>query len=79
MSTKQKPAYHAFAVRERQNGKKAVWTRIGAVWAHKVRDDGKEGFSLELEAIPVNFDGRIILMPPKEDGDSDGASTEASD
>jgi len=75
MSTKQKPAFHAFVVRERQNGKKAVWTRIGAVWAHKEREDGNEGFSLELEAIPVNFDGRLVLMPPKEgDAASDGAS-----
>ena len=79
MSSKQKPAFHAFVVRERANGKKAIWTRIGAVWAHQEREDGKEGFSLELEAIPVNFDGRIVLMPPREEKESDPASTTASD
>ncbi|EJW10839.1 hypothetical protein A33M_4000 [Rhodovulum sp. PH10] len=55
------PAYFAFAVRERDKGKKAVWTRIGTVWSLKERD----GFSLEIEALPVNFDGRLVLMPPK--------------
>lgn len=69
MSTKKKPAYHAFSVREREKGKPAVWTRIGAVWPH---GEGKEGMSLDLEAIPINFDGRIVLMPPK-----DGAAGDA--
>ena len=74
MSNKQKPAFHAFSVRERENGKKAVWTRVGAVWAHKEREGGKEGFNLELEAIPVNFDGRLVLMPPKDDEGAEAGS-----
>jgi hypothetical protein len=65
MSSKQKPAYHVFAVRERGQGKSAVWTRVGAVWPHR---EGKEGFSEELEALPIRFDGRLVLMPPKDDG-----------
>lgn len=59
--TNNTPAFHAYAVREREKGKKAVWTRLGAAWAHR---DG-EGLSLDLEALPVNFDGRIVLLPPK--------------
>ena len=73
MSNTNKPAFNAFSVREREKGKKSVWTRLGAAWAHK---DGP-GFNIELEALPLNFDGRIVLMPPK-DGDSDSASTDAS-
>ncbi len=57
------PKYHAFTVRERDKGKKAVWTRIGAVWAHEKGG----GFNLELEALPFNFDGRLVLLPPKSD------------
>ena len=61
MTNSNTPAFHAFTVRERENGKKAIWTRIGAAWAHK---DG-EGVTLELEALPLNFDGRLVLLPPK--------------
>ena len=42
MST-QKPTLIAYAVKERDKGKKAIWTRIGAAWPH---DKGK-GFSIE--------------------------------
>ncbi len=55
------PKYHAFTVRERGNGRKAIWTRIGVVWAH----EKSAGLNLELEALPVTFDGRIVLLPPK--------------
>ena len=55
------PKYYAYSVRERGQGKKSIWTRIGAVWAHEKGG----GLNIELEAIPFNFDGKIILMPPK--------------
>lgn len=66
MSNTTKPSLIAFSVREREKGKKPVWIRLGAAWAHR---EG-EGYNLELEALPVNFDGRLVLMPPKagEDG-----------
>ena len=55
------PKYYAYTIRDRGEGKKAIWTRIGTVWSH-----GKSGgFNLELEALPFNFDGKLILMPPK--------------
>lgn len=74
MSTSLKPGLVVFAVRERDKGRKALWTRIGAAWAHK---EG-EGFNIELEALPLNFDGRLVLMPPKEEADSNAASEDAS-
>jgi hypothetical protein len=76
MST-QKPTLIAYAVKERGKGKKAIWTRIGAAWPH---DKGK-GFSIELEALPL--DGRLVLMEPQQDqtssaeGESSGAREQA--
>jgi hypothetical protein len=61
------PNFYAYTVKDR-TGKKAVWTRIGAAWSHA--QDG--GFSIELQALPM--DGRIVLMPPKEEPPSDGDS-----
>ena len=52
---------NAYTVKERGNGKKDFWFRIGRAWPHKTGI----GFNLELEALPLNFDGKIILMPPK--------------
>jgi hypothetical protein len=61
MSNK-KPTLIAYSVRERE-GQKAIWTTIGAAWPH-----GKGiGLSIQLEALPLNFDGRIVLREPAED------------
>lgn len=48
------PTYYAYQVRDRE-GKKPIWNRLGAAWAH---NDGK-GFSIQLESLPL--DGRISL------------------
>lgn len=48
------PTHIAYQVRDRE-GKKAVWTRIGAAWQHA---DSK-GFNIQIEAVPL--DGRITL------------------
>lgn len=48
------PTHYAYQVRDRE-GKKAVWTRVGAAWQH---NDGK-GFNIQIEAVPL--DGRITL------------------
>ena len=53
-----KPKYYAFSVKDRGRGKTAIWTRIGAVWAH----EKGQGLNIELEALPLNFDGKIVLM-----------------
>ena len=56
------PKYHAFTVRNRGKDKKAIWTRIGVVWAQ----EKSQGLNIEIEALPLNFDGKIVLLPPKE-------------
>lgn len=65
-----KPTFLAYTVKDRGKGQKAIWTRIGAAWPHK---EGT-GFSIELEALPI--DGRLVLIEPKAD---DAASTEGGD
>jgi hypothetical protein len=57
------PTHIAYHVRDRGDGKKGFWTRIGAAWAHA---DGK-GFSLQLEAAP--FDGAITLRVASDQRD----------
>lgn len=56
-----KPTLIAYTVRNRGKGQTAIWTRIGAAWPH----GSGSGFSIELEAFPV--DGRLVLIEPKAD------------
>lgn len=44
------------------DGEKAMWTEIGALWAH---DDGK-GFNLNLRAVPL--EGRLVIRERKPKG-----------
>lgn len=55
-----KPQYVARA--KVQNG----WVSIGAAWPLRSGDDG---FSLKLTTIPLNWDGRFVLLPPLENGE----------
>jgi hypothetical protein len=48
------PSHKAYHVRDRGEGKKSFWTRIGSAWAHA---DGK-GFNIQLDGL-VPLDGRI--------------------
>lgn len=48
------------AVKERE-GQKDLWIRCGVAWPHEKGG----GFNLELEALPLNFTGKLVLMPPK--------------
>lgn len=66
MTTNSKsPAFIAYTVSEYGQGekKKAKWTAIGAAWPNH---DG-EGFSVQLDALPL--DGKVVLRlnKPKED------------
>ncbi len=54
------PSHVAYQVRDRGNGQKAFWTRIGSAWAHT---DG-QGFNIQLDSIPL--DGRITLRVPSD-------------
>jgi hypothetical protein len=53
------PSHIAHHVRDRGEGKDAIWTRIGAAWAHA---DGK-GFNVQIDLAPL--DGRITLRVPE--------------
>ena len=65
-TTKNQPAFIVFGVQERERGQKPIWTRLGVAFKHK---EG-EGLNLTLQALPLNFDGRLVLMPPKDDTDA---------
>ena len=54
------PTHVAYQVRNRE-GKKGIWTRVGAAWPQK------GGFSIQLDAIPL--DGRIVLHVASEQKD----------
>ena len=62
MSNANVPHFYVYAIRERDKGQKPIWTRLGAAWKHQ---DGS-GINIELEAIPLNFDGKLVLLPPRE-------------
>lgn len=63
MTTTNRPALNAYTVSG--DGKDAFWTRIGSAWAH----GNGEGFSIELNALPLN--GRIVLRAPKSSQTAD--------
>jgi hypothetical protein len=58
--TNKAPSHVAYHVRDRGEGQKSFWTRVGAAWAHA---DGK-GFNVQLEIMPL--DGRISLRVASE-------------
>ena len=62
------PTLYVYAVKDRGRNQKAIWTRIGAAWAH----GSGNGFTIELEAFPIS--GRLVLTEPKADDKSEGAS-----
>jgi len=59
------PTHSAFTVRDRGEGRKAFWARIGSAWVNR---DGS--FNLQLDALPI--DGKIVLRPRKAN-ENDGA------
>ena len=46
-----------------QAGKKDILTRVGGAWKHTKGD----GINVQIRALPLNFDGKIVLFPPKDD------------
>jgi hypothetical protein len=59
-SEPKQPTYHAYSVAETKDGK-GRWTRLGVFFTH---EDGQGG-NLVLDALPIHFDGRIVLRAPK--------------
>jgi hypothetical protein len=62
MSVSKKPTHHVYHVKnyESKGEEKAVWTKIGAAWAH---EDG-EGFTQQLDMVPL--DGLIVTRKVQE-------------
>ncbi len=58
--TSKAPSHAVFTVRDRGEGKKAFWNRVGSAWPHK---DGK-GFNVLLECLPL--DGQLSLRIEEE-------------
>jgi hypothetical protein len=42
------------------------WISIGAAWPLR---SGEQGLSLKLTSVPLNWDGRFVLLPPLENGE----------
>ncbi|MEO0666724.1 MAG: hypothetical protein AAFZ99_02300 [Pseudomonadota bacterium] len=59
-----RPFMLAYTVKPIADGRKSIWSKIGAAWSHK---DG-QGYEVRMDALPV--DGRIVLRTVK-DGDQD--------
>lgn len=62
-----KPDYDAFTVKElpaADDVPRKLWRKIGAAWEHR---DGR-GISIQLDLIPVQFDGRLVLRAPEVAG-----------
>jgi hypothetical protein len=68
-TTRNLPDYIVYGVQDRDRGQKPVWTRVGAAFRHKE----KEGLNIDLRALPINFDGRLVLFPPKSGDEADEA------
>ena len=66
------PALIAYAVSDQGRGRK-FWTRLGGAWRQK----NGEGFTIFVNVLPIDFDGRIVLMPPKEPDEAGEGEGEA--
>lgn len=55
------PAFIAYAVSDQGRGRK-FWNRLGGAWPQK----NGTGLTVFVNMLPIDFDGRIVLMPPKE-------------
>jgi hypothetical protein len=62
-----KPVYIARA--KVNNG----WQTIGAAWQFR---SGEPGLSVQLNTLPINFDGRFVLLEPLENGEPEPKTDE---
>ena len=63
------PAFVAYHVSDQGRGRK-FWNRLGGAWNHKNGD----GLTIFVNVLPIDFDGRIVLMPPRQDDDAQAAA-----
>ncbi|KAB2880560.1 MAG: hypothetical protein F9K38_10135 [Pseudorhodoplanes sp.] len=67
------PAFIAYSVSDQGRGRK-FWTRLGGAWPQK----NGEGFTVFVNVLPIDFDGRIVLMTPKEQDQADAGQPEGA-
>ena len=60
-TSNRKPTHFLYFVIDGQRGRKSRWVQVGAMFHH---EEG-EGFNLQLDAIPVGFDGRLVARQPR--------------
>jgi hypothetical protein len=56
-----KPSHHVYTVREGGQNGSDFWTKVGVAFSHK----DMKGFSLLLEAMPINGKLTIRTIEPK--------------
>lgn len=47
-------------------GKKTRWRTVGSAWEHK--KDGKVRIDVTIDALPINFTGKLCLFEIIDDG-----------
>ncbi len=52
-----------------------VLIKIGAAWAHEKGN----GMGIQVDALPLNFNGRIVLLEPRAEEQSDRDAEEGAD
>lgn len=57
------PVLIAYFVKDRTPDRDAQWTRIGVAFPH----DRGAGLTVLVDALPLHFDGRIVLVEPSAD------------
>jgi hypothetical protein len=57
------PVLIAYSVKDAAASKPASWTRLGVAFPH----DRGAGLTVFINALPLDFDGRIILVEPSAD------------
>jgi hypothetical protein len=53
----------AYTVEDATPWRKARWTRVGVAFPH----DRNSGLTVLIDALPLKFDGRIVLLEPSAD------------
>ena len=61
---KERPSHTVYQVIELE-GDKNRWNAVGAAWQHA---DGK-GFNIQLDLLPLSFDGRLTMRERKNNED----------
>ncbi len=59
------PVLIAYAVQRGRKSRKVQYTRIGRAYPH----DTGQGLTLILDALPLNFEGKIVLLELDEADD----------